>query len=96
MEMPKEVWICSCYGQVGAYYTQVMGDGVKYIPASALSDLTRENETLRKELEKARELLKALVDDEPCRYDHHGYCQTRRLEENCSNAQGKAFLEDRR
>jgi len=39
------------------------------------------------------ELLRNLVDYEECRTDHHGYCQTHRLEENCSVAEAREALE---
>jgi hypothetical protein len=42
-----------------------------------------------------RELVRALeglVDDEPCRYDHHGYCQTHRLNNPCEMQVARAAL----
>ena len=41
---------------------------------AALVDLRREHVDLR-------ELLADLYDDEPCSYDHHGYCQSHGLSE---------------
>lgn len=32
-------------------------------------------EETQRQLREARELLAEQVDDEPCDYDHHGYCQ---------------------
>lgn len=42
----------------------------EYVPAAALTVARAENERLR-------ELLTGLVEseDEPCSFDHHGYCQ---------------------
>ena len=36
--------------------------------------------------------LSQLVDDEPCEYDHHGYCQTHNLGNPCEVALGRAAL----
>ncbi|HYE57810.1 MAG TPA: hypothetical protein VD948_04865, partial [Rhodothermales bacterium] len=44
------------------------------------------------EVTALRLALDALVDDEPCQYDHHGYCQAHSLGKPCSNAVGKALL----
>lgn len=41
-----------------------------------LAAVTAENERLRVALAEAKELLSFYTDDEPCRFDHHGYCQT--------------------
>ena len=43
-------------------------------------------------IEQLEELLGKLIDDEPCRLDHHGYCQTHRLEENCSVARARELI----
>ena len=44
-----------------------------------------------KELEAA---LVGLVDAEECTYDHHGYCQTHRLNKPCEMAIAREALED--
>lgn len=44
------------------------------------------------EVTALRLALDALVDDEPCEFDHHGYCQAHSLGKPCSNAVGKALL----
>lgn len=33
------------------------------------------------ERDQLRDLVAALIDPDPCRYDHHGYCQTHSLHE---------------
>ena len=48
----------------------------------------RATDTLR----QARELLADLVDDEPCRFDHNGYCQAHYCSSPCINARAQAFL----
>ena len=50
-------------------------------------------EALTAEKEGLKELLKRNIDDEPCRLDHHGYCQAHYLEEDCSVAAALAALE---
>lgn len=40
------------------------------------------------------ELLKKLADDEECRLDHHGACQTHRLENPCTVAEVRNFLKE--
>ena len=37
-------------------------------------------------------LLGKLVDDEPCRLDHHGNCQSHNLENPCSVARARDLL----
>lgn len=42
-----------------------------------------------------QELLKALekmVDDEPCRHDHHGNCQTHDLSNPCNMAEDRTII----
>jgi hypothetical protein len=46
----------------------------------------------QKTLRKAVEIIKSLIDDEKCRYDHHGNCQTHRLENPCEVAEARKFL----
>ena len=41
------------------------------------------------------DLLARNIDDDPCRRDHHGYCQTHYLEEDCSVDAARKFLEGR-
>lgn len=37
-------------------------------------------------------LLAWMIDDEPCRYDHHGYCQTHNLQSRpCSQELAKHY-----
>lgn len=44
------------------------------------------------EIERLRDLLSRNIDDDPCWRDHHGYCQTHYLEEDCSVAAARAAL----
>lgn len=38
------------------------------------------------------ECLEKLIDEEECYFDHHGYCQTHKLEKNCSNKKGQELI----
>ena len=38
------------------------------------------------------EALDGLIDDEPCRYDHHGYCQSHFITAPCEMAVARATL----
>jgi hypothetical protein len=44
------------------------------------------------EIERLSDLLRRNIDPDPCRLDHHGYCQTHYLEKNCSVAAARAAL----
>lgn len=50
---------------------------------------------LRAERDELLVALKKLVapHDEPCRRDHHGYCQTHFLEEDCCVAEARSLIE---
>lgn len=70
------------------------------IATGALSDL-REKVTdhsaavdsLSSENAQLRLLVAELTDDDPCRYDHHGYCQAHSLDEApCPHARAKELL----
>lgn len=50
-------------------------------------------QALTAEVERLRKLLQRNIDNEPCRLDHHGYCQTHYLEEDCSVAAARAALQ---
>lgn len=39
-----------------------------------------------------REALESLLDDDKCRYDHHGYCQTHYLGDPCEVAEARRIL----
>jgi len=43
-------------------------------------------------LRRAVDIMRCLVDSGPCRYDHHGYCQTHSLGQPCEHEQANAFL----
>ncbi|MBT0666997.1 hypothetical protein HT136_01275 [Novosphingobium profundi] len=40
--------------------------------------------------EELAEALEALLDDEPCQYDHHGYCQSHFISNPCEMATARA------
>lgn len=44
------------------------------------------------EVTALRLALDDLTDDEECRLDHHGYCQTHTLSKPCANATARALL----
>lgn len=44
------------------------------------------------EIERLREALEGLVDDEPCWKDHHGYCQAHGLNDPCEMAIARQAL----
>lgn len=44
------------------------------------------------ETEQLRALLGRFVDDEPCRVDHHGNCQTHGHEQPCAVAEARRVL----
>lgn len=50
-------------------------------------------QALTAEVWRLRKLLQRNIDNEPCRLDHHGYCQTHYLEEDCSVAAASAALQ---
>lgn len=50
-------------------------------------------------LSHALDLLEAFVDEEPCSFDHHGYCQTHSAQEvegRCGNLAALDFLDEQR
>jgi len=51
-----------------------------------------EIDTLRAENARLREALAGVTDDEPCQYDHHGYCQTHFITDPCEMAIARAAL----
>jgi len=56
-----------------------------------------EYERLLHENSLMRELLEVMVDinDEECRHDHHGYCQSHYLEESCTIKKAKEILKEK-
>ncbi len=47
------------------------------------------------DLARALAILADLVDDAPCQYDHHGYCQAHSLHERpCPHERAKTLLGD--
>lgn len=48
-----------------------------------------------KRLAELEAALRAVIDDEPCRYDHHGYCQTHLLGKPCEVAEARRLLVER-
>lgn len=60
---------------------------------TAISQLEQAVAALEAENATFRGLLLELTDDEPCSYDHHGYCQTHWLHERpCPNERVRALL----
>jgi hypothetical protein len=64
---------------------------------SAYECLLMESEevlTLKELLKKCREVIVAFVDEEPCRYDHHGFCQEHNWfsTDECINKKCKSIL----
>lgn len=56
-------------------------------------EVERENQRLKAALEACVAELSDRVDDEPCSYDHHGYCQTHDLTPKpCGNERAKAAI----
>lgn len=67
-----------------------MSDLIERLLASdAASALT--NEAAR-EIAKLRDAIEALIDDEPCHKDHHGYCQSHGLNDPCEVAVARELL----
>jgi len=63
----------------------------------ALSDLTRENEELKRDRVKLIELVECFVDPDPCSFDHHGGCQAHGFlslgpGEMCPNEEAKRLI----
>ena len=52
------------------------------------------NQQLKELLLECREVIHNLIDDEPCRYDHHGYCQEHNWLSDgvCPHKQGKKLI----
>lgn len=61
--------------------------------------LATRSEKLRSEAVRQNQILKeivlavAVINDEECWCDHHGYCQTHNLEKDCHIAKAKKFIE---
>lgn len=51
-----------------------------------------EAEGLRKFLGETLDTLEMMIDDNPCRYDHNGLCQTHRLNNPCEMQLARALL----
>lgn len=47
------------------------------------------------EIARLRGALAGVVDDEPCRFDHHGYCQAHFITDPCEMAIARAALGER-
>jgi hypothetical protein len=69
----------------------VIDDGA--VPIARTTTAEAENARLEAENAKLREALKGLIDDEPCWYDHHGYCQAHYVSNPCEMAIARAALE---
>lgn len=44
-------------------------------------------------IEELEAALRSLIDDEPCWYDHHGYCQAHGLSSPCEMAEARKLLD---
>ena len=78
-------WICD---KCGANYIDVSHQE----PSVLKEEL--EIRKLKELLRECREVIYNLIDDEPCRYDHHGYCQAHNWLSNdvCPHKQGKELI----
>jgi hypothetical protein len=45
-------------------------------------------------LKEAIEIIKDFIDEEPCNYDHHGYCQSHNWlsDSECPHKRAKSFI----
>lgn len=61
---------------------------------SLIKNTEEENQKLKELLKECKEVIYDLVDDEPCRLDHHGYCQNHSWMSSdlCPNERGKSIL----
>jgi hypothetical protein len=65
-------------------------DSVAYAVSDALAALPTDPRVAK--LVEALAGLVACQGDDPCRYDHHGYCQEHYIEAECSVAKARAAL----
>lgn len=62
------------------------------VSSIAIRGVDTELQRLKAENERLREVLFGFIDDEPCWYDHHGYCQAHFSGEiPCYMAEARAF-----
>lgn len=76
-------WAVEHDGDGATLAAQVAADGLV---------LTRAYRALAEEADALRAALTGLVDDEPCRLDHHGACQTHGASNPCAMAAARAAL----
>jgi hypothetical protein len=71
-------------------------NGVLRVAAPALiAELTERRAAAERDAARIAELegaLTGVVDDEPCWYDHHGYCQAHFVTSPCEMAEARAAL----
>lgn len=98
----------TCENEIRFYYQQGMaprittGDAGKFLQEMhhlevEKSSLKEENERLKTQVEELVEALESLLEiqDEDCRYDHQGYCQSHNLDhidDGCRVARAKTAL----
>lgn len=85
-------------GPSPGYHNKIMNKHKKEWPTlwAALDNLVNNYDSyIKKEtmLKEAYDIIYNLSDDEECSLDHHGYCQTHRLEIDCSNKKANEWLE---
>ena len=70
------------------------GDPMTTPTIATIEQAWAERDGLQASLDAAHEVLRDLVDDEPCVHDHHGYCQTHCWldEGTCANKRALALL----
>lgn len=58
--------------------------------------LSQSNEQQKILLIMAKQIIEDLVDEDPCEFDHHGYCQAHSWLDNakCPHSRAKNFLKD--
>lgn len=69
----------------------------KILKIKKSNGLTTITEYKREPLDQAISIIKDLIDDEPCRFDHHGYCQSHGWMATwppCPQKRAKEFLEE--
>lgn len=72
---------------------QQLTSGSRPFDSAAVSALLAERDHLAGTNAILRGLLSEFTDDEPCGYDHHGYCQTHALSAHpCRNARAHQLI----
>ena len=69
-------------------------DGKVYVALEGKWKLNMDSTTTENYTERLLEVVEMLVDDEPCRLDHHGNCQAHNLENPCTTARARALIKE--